>query len=169
MTIQKGSWSNDRSEPLAEYFTAPELVQELVQTTAWNGTLIMNIGPTADGRITPIFEERLAQMGAWLKINGESIFASRPWRLSTGMEKDGSAYYTQSKDGSTVYAIMPSYPTDMTVTLKEPKITANTTATLLDGNVKLTFSSGADGLTIKLPTQPIGSSCAWVIRLTGVQ
>lgn len=37
----------------------------------------MNIGPTADGRISPIFEERLLEFGKWLKVNGEAIYGTR--------------------------------------------------------------------------------------------
>jgi len=39
----------------------------------------MNVGPTADGIIAPIFEERLRQFGQWLGVNGEAIYASKPW------------------------------------------------------------------------------------------
>lgn len=41
----------------------------------------MNIGPTADGMIRAIFEERLADVGSWLAINGEAIFGTQPWVL----------------------------------------------------------------------------------------
>lgn len=40
----------------------------------------MNIGPTLDGIIPVIFEERLRQMGMWLKVNGEAIYETQPWR-----------------------------------------------------------------------------------------
>lgn len=45
------------------------------------GNLLMNIGPTADGMIRPIFQERLLDVGSWLQVNGQAIFGTHPWIL----------------------------------------------------------------------------------------
>ena len=42
--------------------------------------MLMNVGPTKFGRILPIFEDRLVNMGKWLQVNGEGIYSSHPWQ-----------------------------------------------------------------------------------------
>lgn len=66
MTIDKKSWGFRRNAILSEYFTLAELVKELIVTVSCGGNLLMNVGPTKDGIISPIFEERLRGMGKHL-------------------------------------------------------------------------------------------------------
>lgn len=67
----------------------------------------MNIGPTADGLIPPIFEERLADVGGWLRINGEAIYSTRPWSggLPSGMDGK-NVYYTSKSENVCVHPLM---------------------------------------------------------------
>ncbi len=39
----------------------------------------MNVGPTKEGTISPIFQERLLQIGTWLETNGDAIYETIPW------------------------------------------------------------------------------------------
>lgn len=65
MTIDKKSWGFRRNAVLSEYLTLAELVKELIITVSCGGNLLMNVGPTKDGIISPIFEERLRGMGKY--------------------------------------------------------------------------------------------------------
>jgi alpha-L-fucosidase len=173
MTIQQGSWSYDRSEPLAQYLTAAQLVKELVQTTAWNGTLVMNVGPTPDGRLDPIFEERFAQVGSFLEGNGAAIYGTRPWRgsLPSGAEAGGNVYYTAAKDGKTVYAIVLEYPEGGALHLAVPQATtAGTTATLLSGGALQWVAQAGGGMTVSFPplTPALATQLGWAIALKGL-
>ncbi len=55
------------------FWDTTKLLTQLVSSVACNGNLLLNVGPTADGRIVPAFEERLLEMGAWLKVGIQCI------------------------------------------------------------------------------------------------
>ncbi|CAJ0944795.1 unnamed protein product [Ranitomeya imitator] len=119
MTIDKRSWGYRRNALISELLTIEELVKELVETVSCGGNLLMNIGPTHDGRIPVVFEERLKQMGKWLKVNGEAIYSTKPWRAQNDSITPGVWYTCRSQEQS-VYAIFLEWPTNWKIILGEP-------------------------------------------------
>ena len=67
-TIQHSSWGYDRTEGIEDFWNTSKLLWQLVSSVSCNGNLLLNVGPTADGRIVPAFQERLLEMGAWLEV-----------------------------------------------------------------------------------------------------
>ncbi|KAJ0062895.1 hypothetical protein NL108_008201, partial [Boleophthalmus pectinirostris] len=119
MTIDKQSWGYRRNAPLKDYLTIQELVSSLVETVSCGGNLLMNIGPTHDGRISPVFEERLRQMGQWLKVNGEGIYNSSAWRAQND-STTANIWYTCKPQEKAVFAFLLQWPDSGAVVLGEP-------------------------------------------------
>ncbi len=87
--------------PIAD---AAHVVRLLVESTAKNGGLLLNISPKADGTIPDDQQKLLRQIGAWLKVNGPAIYGTRPWK----MPNEGKVWFTAN--GKTLYAILSNWP-----------------------------------------------------------
>ena len=70
------SYGYNRNEDAWDYNSRGELLNLLSTVCSNGGNLLLDIGPTADGRIPPIMQERLLQIGEWLSANGESIYGT---------------------------------------------------------------------------------------------
>lgn len=163
------SYGYNRNEQLDDYKTSRQLILLLVDVVARGGNLLLDIGPTADGRIPVIMQQRLIDMGNWLQINGEAIYGTEAWKQtyqwSAGKRQEqkgpsfmagydiskmvqpnkDSAYIEQfyTRKGKDLYCIVPQYRQQ--VVIKGFKPAAASTVTLL-GSTKALKSrqSGAD-------------------------
>ncbi|NWH75303.1 FUCO2 fucosidase, partial [Piaya cayana] len=172
MTIDKSSWGYRRNTQLDDYLTIEDLVKQLVETVSCGGNLLMNIGPTHDGRIAVISEERLRQMGAWLKVNGEAIYGTKPWRA----QNDTVAlevWYTFSPKEGKVNAIFLNWPVSGILELGEPQAKLGETQVKLVGYKELLkwVALGEKGIVITLPQltpKQLPCQWGWTLQLTGI-
>ena len=81
--------------------SATKIIATLVEVVAKGGNLLLGVGPTPEGLIQTEAVERLHEIGLWLKANGRAIYGT----VTTFPYYDGEVWFTQSKDGTTVYAI----------------------------------------------------------------
>jgi alpha-L-fucosidase len=169
-------WQSDTSVSISSwgyvkddtYRTAGSLLTDLIDIVSKNGNLLLNIGPRADGTIPTQIRTVLLQMGAWLHVNGEAIYSTRPWVLygegttnAPSGHEAGQTYtpadirFTQ-KDG-TLYAIGLAWPRDGKVLVKTlyrgtPYLTAPIQqVTLLGDSAPVAWTQTPAGLAVQLP------------------
>jgi alpha-L-fucosidase len=76
------SYGYNRNEQLEDYKSSHDLILMLVDIVSRGGNLLLDIGPTADGRIPVIMQQRLIDMGKWLEKNGEAIYDTKAYKQS---------------------------------------------------------------------------------------
>jgi alpha-L-fucosidase len=165
----------------------------LIDIVSRGGNLLLDIGPTADGRIPTIMEDRLLHIGKWLGVNGEAIYGTRAWKRSRQWgpgavpkleqkEYMGEYEITRLVDappagtarveafltakGDTVYAIVPRRPTGaLTIDGIERFQTVTLAGRKLNAAMidKKLVIQVPDAMTARLP-----ASDAWVFQIAGV-
>jgi alpha-L-fucosidase len=189
------SYGYNRAERAEDYRTGRELVLMLVDVVSRGGNLLLGIGPTADGRIPVIMEQRLLDIGRWLMVNGEAIYGTSPWtrtrqwsagqrpkvkynkefmapydvlKLVEAPSAGGAAIeaFFTSRDNS-IHAILPRWP-DQTFTVRGIDARRVRTVGLLGGPVSLRFEPVKDGVLVELPEMPeaLMAQPAWVLKIS---
>ena len=183
-SVSKNSWGYIEGH---DYRDANSIIDDLVDIVSKNGTLLLNIGPKADGTI-PLEEERLLrEVGAWLAVNGEAIYGTRPWRqfgegpteVVAGSFADVKRpeftaedfRFTISADGKTLYAIALAWPDDGKLLVKSLGIGNGAirvpVVSLLGHSGGLTWETNEQGLSVMLPEHP-PCDHAVTLKITGL-
>jgi len=150
------SFGLNRIETTSDYMSAKDLLNTLCDLVSKGGNFLLNVGPAADGTIPVIMQERLEQMGDWLKVNGDAIYGTRLY--SKKEQKD--VYYT--KKGDKVYAILKSFPFD-DVTLELVDYKEGMKARLLCTSAPVTVKENGGKAVLSFPRlNPDDLSCQYL-------
>lgn len=127
--IAKNSWCYTENN---SYKTAYQIICDLVDIVSKNGTLLLNVGPKADGTIAEEERQVLLEIGKWLRTNGEAIYDSKVWRESgEGPTQIPEGQFTDNDEkpftpedirftvrGSNLYATVLKYPQEGRVLIR---------------------------------------------------
>uniref|UniRef100_A0A0A9XZC1 alpha-L-fucosidase n=4 Tax=Lygus hesperus TaxID=30085 RepID=A0A0A9XZC1_LYGHE len=168
MTIDKSTWGFNRASNLDDYMTAQELIDEIVSTVSCGGNIVINVGPAKDGTINPIFQDRLNEVGKWLKVNGEAIYSTKPWDNCQNDTATSDVWYTVNKNGADVYVMMLRWPKNGVLELGCPELT-KTSQVMMVGlpDVQLNATRESNVLRIMLPDKALApTNWGSVIKIT---
>lgn len=184
-----GNWHYDRRVyDNNGYKTATTVIHTLCDIVSKNGNLLLNIPLRGNGM--PDEKERsvVEGIGAWMRLNGEAIYGTRPWKVyGEGPASDATVpVHTQGFNegkgkpftaqdirfttrGGVLYAIMLGWPDNQSLLIRSfPEEMAKAdNVTLLGSDTPLPFTHSVEGLRITLPAQAPGKD-AYVLRIEGV-
>lgn len=157
-----GSFGYNRNENLESYSTSEALVHILIDKVSRGGNLLLNIGPTSDGRIPVIQQQRLKDMGDWLAVNGEAIYGTTVWKDAAIATIPGVYFTRKDKD---LYVICTKFP-ESTLTIKGIR---SEKVSMIGFPGKINAIRSSQGLNIEPPlVTPATSPCdhAWIFKIS---
>jgi len=190
------SYGYNRAERIDDYKTAREFILVLVDLVSRGGNLLLDIGPDGDGTIPVIMEQRLLEIGDWLKVNGEAIYGTRyagracQWTEGKRPEQKFGEYMVKynlmeqvgqkprngqavkqvffTRKGDTLYAITAGWP-DRELVLRGVKAAPAATVSMLGWSGSLTHRIEGDNVVIQVPPlNPDQAPCryAYAFKIT---
>ncbi|WP_183580393.1 alpha-L-fucosidase [Mucilaginibacter sp. X5P1] len=184
-----GNWHYDRRiYDNKSYKSAKTVIHTLADVVSKNGNLLLNIPVRGDGTIDSEERAVVEEVAAWMQINSEAIYGTRPWNVfgegpamesaapisaqgfNEGKGKPlGAEDFRFTTKGKTLYAVMMGWPKDNSALIKKlaaSDLTGKVSEVKLLGNDKLSFEQTAAGLKVKLPEQSPGKN-AFVLKIEG--
>jgi alpha-L-fucosidase len=154
--------------PNEQYKSARKVIHLLTTVVSRNGSLLLNVGPRPDGEWDSTAYARLAEIGAWMRANGEAVYGAE---ADSSLRPVGPWVYTRK--GSEVYAIYQAVegeamPAELSVPV--PRSASVKSVTLLGREKPLAFVREAAGVRVRLSAKGAAAtpstSPAWVFRVS---
>lgn len=185
-SVSVHSWGYVKND---EYRDAHSLIGEMVDVVSKNGNFLLNVGPKADGTIPEQARRILLEIGAWMDVNGEAIYGSRPFLMfgegpttvkSSALNTDKQEFTPQdirfTTHGAALYAIALGWPANGEILIHTlfhdtPYLASPICdVKLLGSNAVLKWEQTTDGLHLHLPAQkPQADEGSYVFRITHAQ
>jgi alpha-L-fucosidase len=160
-----GSYGYNRAEGIEDYNSSEELIHELIDIVSRGGNLLLNVGPTADGRIPVIMQERLKDIGQWLEVNGEAIYETRKSSIPKQERTSQEVFFT-AKDKK-LYCIFTQWTDLIEIKLAEGEKVRDISMLGYEGIIKWELAEG-NNVKIQIPCLTIDEiPClyAWTIKM----
>lgn len=164
-----GSYGFNRAENLEDYSSSKDLILELVDIVSRGGNLLLNVGPTADGRIPVIMQERLLDIGAWLDVNGEAIYETMPYDFKKMKSGENMVYFTAKKKH--LYAFFSNWQEELVLELVEDDVVKDVSLLGYDGKIDWKISK-ENQLIIAIPPLTIAQipgEHIWVFKIDKIK
>jgi alpha-L-fucosidase len=165
------SFGYNRAENLDSYSTPDDLIKLLVSTVATGGNLLLDIGPAADGTIPVIMQQRLLEIGKWLKINGEAIYNTRAFirsRTDKSINPATNEKIFFTKKNKDLYVICTEWPKN-NIILNGLKSTGSSKVQLLGSTVRVSMKSSGESTVIVPPRlSPDDKQSAYVFKISNI-
>ncbi len=151
------SFGYNRQEVPDDFLSVAELVRLLADIVSKNGNLLLNVGPKPGGEIPEVQIDRIRGVGAWLSVNGDAIYGTRPWKRAEGRTAEGAEVRFTSKPDC-LFAILMETPQSPEVTIENLRAAEGMRVELLGYDQPLDWEQAGTGVTVRfgrrLPDSP---------------
>jgi alpha-L-fucosidase len=173
------SYGYNRLEDAWDYNSPQALVLQLIDKVSGGGNFLLDIGPDEHGKIPPIMQERLLQIGDWMKINSEAIYSTQRWRMTRQWSKGNfniklrnprsgnsflqltvnpdpgnaviESFFTYNPVQNNLYALLPSWPSNKTFVVHDLQLKPDAKIELLETHQVLPWKQTGSDVEVAFP------------------